>query len=84
MLTLLHLVTVFRFGLNPFDNPQLFSEFESLGIHGASLQIAGQTCQNHVACSVSLVIVHTVQRPLSRRHHIFVNELAAFTAVRAF
>ena len=26
-----------------FDNSQLFSELESLGVHGAPLQIAGQT-----------------------------------------
>ena len=68
-------------GLKPLDNPQLFSEFESLGVHGASLQIACQARQNHVITVVSLVIVHTIQCPLSRRHHILVNELAAFTTI---
>ncbi len=71
------------FALKPFDNPQLFTEFESLGVHGAPLQIACQTCQNHIIPAVPLVVVHTVQGPLSRRHHVLVDELAALATVRA-
>jgi hypothetical protein len=71
------------FALKPFDNPQLFSEFESLGVHGAPLQIAGQAGQNNIVAIVPLVIVHAVQGPLSRRHHVLVDELAALATVRA-
>ena len=77
------MLNAFGVWLKPFHHAQLFSEFEPLGVHGAPLQIARQAGQNNVITGVPLAVVHTVQRPLPRRHHVPVNELAALATVRA-